>query len=100
MGIVRMSGRKSSEEEKRRMFMRTDTELDAFGEENEFTFLAGVNPTRISISPNRRSIKPKVHRIMDLEEEERLSNEGPYIPTMQTFNSIKSSQSLRTQGSF
>lgn len=97
--LVRMSANKSSEEEKKHMFMRTETELDAFGEENEFTFLAGPKPDRNSISPNRRSIKPKVHRIIDLEEE-RLSNEGAYIPNMQTFNSIRSNQSIRTQGSF
>lgn len=97
--LVRKSANKSSEEEKKKMFMQTETELDAFGEENEFTFLAGVKPARNSISPSRRSIKPKVHRIIDLEEE-RLSNEGAFIPNMQTFNSIKSNQSMRTQGSF
>ena len=94
--IVRKIKRNSLEEKKKMMFMRTETELDAFGEENEFTFLAGVKPTRESMSP-RKSTKPKVHRIIDLEEE-RSSNDGSYIENMQTFNSIRSKQSLGTQG--
>ena len=96
--IVRKPGYKSSEEEKKKMFTRTETELDAFGEENGFTFLAGVKPSRTSLSPNRRSVKPTVHRIIDLEEE-KLSNEGLYISSMHTFNSIKSNQSINTQDS-
>eukprot|EP00092_Neocalanus_flemingeri_P013267 GFUD01014299.1.p1 GENE.GFUD01014299.1~~GFUD01014299.1.p1 ORF type:complete len:693 (+),score=166.52 GFUD01014299.1:3-2081(+) len=96
--IARRPRHRSSEEEKKRMFMRTETELDAFSEENEFTFLPGVKPNRNSLSPSRRSIKPKVHRIIDLEEEQS-SNEGIYTPAMHTFNSIKSNQSTRTQDS-
>ena len=98
--IARNAGNKGSEEEMKKMFTRTETELDAFGEENGFTFLAGDKLNRNSLSPNRKSIKPRVHRIDDLEEQ-KISNEGLYTSTMHTFNSIPRSNqsSTRTQDS-